>query len=95
MGNRTVLSPGDTAATAVVHEPIDLLDTGLARIAEIHDGEVTVNQWLKKAIFLLFQQEKMTVQDVGPFTYVDKIPLKADFQTPWCSCCPGRVSAVG
>lgn len=93
--NRAAVSPDDTAATELIHEAIDLLDSGVARIAEIQDGEVAVNEWLKKAILLLFQQQKMTVQEVGPFTYVDKIPLKADFQRRGVRVVPGASARWG
>ena len=42
-------------ARAVVHEAIELLDRGEARVAEVVDGEVVVHEWLKQAILLLFR----------------------------------------
>jgi tetrahydrodipicolinate N-succinyltransferase len=77
--NRDSLDTEDRAAAAAVHEAIDLLDRGEVRVAEIFNGDVVVHQWLKKAILLLFQQAKLVAAEVGPFTYLDKIPLKSDF----------------
>jgi 2,3,4,5-tetrahydropyridine-2,6-dicarboxylate N-succinyltransferase len=93
--NRDSLTVEDTAATTTVHEAIDLLDRGEARVAEIRDGEVCVNEWLKKAILLLFQQAELVVSEVGPFTYVDKIPLKSDFATRGVRAVPGASARWG
>ena len=41
-----------------MHEAIDLLDRGEARVAEVVDGEVVVHEWLKQAILLLFRLEE-------------------------------------
>jgi 2,3,4,5-tetrahydropyridine-2,6-dicarboxylate N-succinyltransferase len=78
---REHLRSGDTEAMAVVTEAINALDAGQVRVAEIDPDtrEVTVNLWLKYAILLLFKLSQMETMEVGPFTYVDKIPLKRDF----------------
>ena len=77
---RDELSPDDLDATATVHEAIDQLDTGAARVAEMVDGEVVVHQWLKLAILLLFKQSKMATIELGPFEFADKIPLKTSLR---------------
>jgi len=79
--HRSEIAKGDVEAKATVDEAIDALDRGELRVAEIHPEtrEVTVNIWLKHAILLLFQLSEMATMEVGPFTYVDKIPLKRDF----------------
>jgi 2,3,4,5-tetrahydropyridine-2-carboxylate N-succinyltransferase len=59
-----------------IHKAINLLDSGEARVAEVIDGEVVVNQWLKHAILLLFKTSEMKLIESHPFTYLDKIPLK-------------------
>lgn len=78
---REELPPGDRDARATVDEAIDALDRGEVRVAQVDDAtrEVTVNLWLKYAILLLFRLAEMQAVEVGPFTYVDKIPLKRDF----------------
>jgi 2,3,4,5-tetrahydropyridine-2-carboxylate N-succinyltransferase len=93
--NRDSLVAGNVAATRTVHEAIDLLDRGHERVAEIRDGEVCVNEWLKKAILLLFQLAELVVSEVGPFTYVDKIPLKSDFANRGVRAVPGASARWG
>lgn len=64
---------------AAVRETIALLDQGALRVAEPSSGADatwTVNAWVKEAILLYFVSQKMETQDVGPFEYHDKIPLK-------------------
>lgn len=88
------LLPEDEART-VVHEAIDLLDHGAARVAELHDGEVVVNQWLKQAILLLFLVSKMETVELGPFEYADKIPLKRDYAAAGVRAVPGASARWG
>ncbi len=64
----------------MVHEAVELLDSGEGRVAEWDgEGEVTVNQWLKHAVLLLFRVQGMDTIEVGPFEYADKLPLKTDY----------------
>jgi 2,3,4,5-tetrahydropyridine-2-carboxylate N-succinyltransferase len=93
--NRAELSPENGEATAVIHQAIELLDRGEARVAEIVDGRVHVNQWLKYAILLLFKQSRMSVSEVGPFTFVDKIPLKSNFAERNVRVVPGASARWG
>ena len=67
--------PGREALEAV-EETIRLLDDGALRVAEKRNGEWTVNEWVKKAILLYFRLRRMEPLEVGPFAYLDKIPLK-------------------
>ena len=63
-------------AREAVNAALDLLDAGTVRIAEKRDGDWVVNQWLKRAILLSFRQRGMATEQVGPFEYHDKVPLK-------------------
>ena len=92
---RATLSPDDAEAREAIHGAIDLLDSGQARIAEIVDGEVVVHEWLKLAILLLFQQSRMEQIELGPFRYVDKIPLKSDFAERGVRVVPGASARWG
>ncbi|MGZ8763445.1 MAG: 2,3,4,5-tetrahydropyridine-2,6-dicarboxylate N-succinyltransferase, partial [Acidimicrobiia bacterium] len=76
-------------AEAAVRTAIDLLDTGEARVAELSGGEVVVHQWLKQAILLLFRLTSMSVEELGPFEYRDKIPLKHDYEGAGVRVVPG------
>ena len=40
---------------------------------------MTVNQWCKYAVLLLFKTANMDTIEHGPFEYADKIPLKSDY----------------
>jgi 2,3,4,5-tetrahydropyridine-2,6-dicarboxylate N-succinyltransferase len=85
----------DPGAVAAVHEAIDLLDTGAARVAEVVDDEVVVHAWLKQAILLLFRQARMTTQELGPFEYADKIPLKSGYEAAGVRVLPGASARWG
>jgi 2,3,4,5-tetrahydropyridine-2,6-dicarboxylate N-succinyltransferase len=85
----------DYGARATVHEAINLLDRGEARVAEVVDGNVVVHEWLKQAILLLFRIERMRVEEIGPFEYRDKIPLKHDYETAGVRVVPGASARWG
>jgi 2,3,4,5-tetrahydropyridine-2-carboxylate N-succinyltransferase len=64
-----------------VEHALDLLDRGVARVAEkAADGAWHVNQWLKKAVLLSFRLNDMTEIGGGPGHAVwwDKVPSKFD-----------------
>ena len=93
---RSGLSSEDADARQVVHEAIDLLDTGEVRVAEVgSDGDVIVHEWLKQAILLLFKLSEMTTTELGPFEYADKIPLKRRYQDRGVRVVPGASARWG
>jgi 2,3,4,5-tetrahydropyridine-2-carboxylate N-succinyltransferase len=93
---RDELAPDDVDANQAVFEAIDLLDKGAARVAELGpDGEPIVHQWLKLAILLYFKQSAMATMELGPFEYVDKIPLKSDFAAAGVRVVPGASARFG
>jgi 2,3,4,5-tetrahydropyridine-2-carboxylate N-succinyltransferase len=59
-----------------VEETIAALDRGEVRVAEKVDGEWRVNEEAKAAILEYFRVRKLEPVEVGPFEYLDKIPLK-------------------
>jgi 2,3,4,5-tetrahydropyridine-2-carboxylate N-succinyltransferase len=61
-----------------VTQAIDLLDKGIARVAEPQDGDWRVNQWLKKAVLLSFLFSENKVIDGGSTRYFDKVHGKFD-----------------
>jgi 2,3,4,5-tetrahydropyridine-2,6-dicarboxylate N-succinyltransferase len=85
----------EAEARAVVHEAVDLLDRGEARVAEVVDGEVVVHEWLKQAILLLFRLQDLAVTEVGPFEYHDKLPLKHDYASARGRVVPGGSARWG
>ena len=82
-------------ARVVVHEAIDLLDRGEARVAEVVGGEVVVHEWLKQAILLLFRQARMVTHELGPFEFADKIPLKSGYEAAGVRVVPGASARWG
>ena len=94
---RAELSADDLDAVAAVVRAIDLLDTGAARVAEpAADGGVpVVNEWLKYAILLFFSLSAMDTVEVGPFEYVDKVPLKRDYEARGVRVVPGASARWG
>src|SRR5256886_414659 len=77
------VSPGcrDPRGGAVtdVEATIAALDRGELRVAEKVGGEWRVNEEAKQAILDYFRLRDMEPIEVGPFEYLDKIPLKRDY----------------
>jgi 2,3,4,5-tetrahydropyridine-2-carboxylate N-succinyltransferase len=88
-----VMNPAD--AKQAVHDAIDLLDRGEARVAELVGDEVVVHQWLKYAVLLLFRFSHMETLEVGPFEFHDKIPLKRDYEKAGVRVVPGGSARWG
>ena len=63
-----------------VEETIAALDRGELRVAEKHDGDWIVNEDAKSAILEYFKLRQVEPQDLGPFEYRDKIPLKHGYE---------------
>jgi 2,3,4,5-tetrahydropyridine-2-carboxylate N-succinyltransferase len=61
---------------SAVDEAIDLLDNGVARVAEPINGNWKINQWLKKAVLLSFVLSKNQSIDGNWTRYFDKVPGK-------------------
>ena len=76
---RADLSPADADARAEVVGAVDLLDTGQARVAQVVDGDVVVDERAKRAILLAFKVLPMTDSAVGGFEHHDRVPLKSTF----------------
>ena len=66
----------DTHVKEAVHEAINLLDSGKARVAEKKDGKWVVNEWLKKAVLMYFRIEDNQLIRGGYTNYWDKVPAK-------------------
>lgn len=95
--HREEIGVGDGEASSVVDEAIDLLDRGEAAVADVdaHSGAVTVNQWCKRAILLLFRIRAIETAEVGPFEYADKLPLKRGFAAAGVRVVPGASARWG
>jgi 2,3,4,5-tetrahydropyridine-2-carboxylate N-succinyltransferase len=71
--------PAEGAVTTT-EETIDALDRGEVRVAEKRDGEWVVNEDAKAAILDYFRLRTMEPEELGPFEYHDKIPLKTGYE---------------
>jgi 2,3,4,5-tetrahydropyridine-2,6-dicarboxylate N-succinyltransferase len=63
-----------------VEELIAALDRGETRVAEPVDGEWRVNEEAQRAILEYFRVRELEPREVGPFEYLDKIPLKHGYE---------------
>jgi 2,3,4,5-tetrahydropyridine-2,6-dicarboxylate N-succinyltransferase len=90
-------APAEEAAhgIAAVEEVVRLLDEGEVRVAEPDGDGWIVNEWAKKAILLMFQLRDMEVVELGPFEYLDKIPLKRDYEARGVRVVPPAVARYG
>ena len=78
---RTELSPADDEARKLITEAVDLLDTGVARVAIVDPATdtVLVDERAKRAILLSFKVLEMKESTVGEFYHHDRMPLKTTF----------------
>ena len=76
--HRTEITPrdADPKLRDAVHEAIDMLDRGTARVAEKRDGQWVVNEWLKKAVLLSFRLNDNQLIKGGFTNYYDKVEAK-------------------
>jgi 2,3,4,5-tetrahydropyridine-2,6-dicarboxylate N-succinyltransferase len=63
-----------------VEAVIEALDRGEVRVADKVGGEWRVNEEAKQAILDYFRLRDVEPIEVGPFEYLDKIPLKHDYE---------------
>jgi len=78
-----------------VDQIIDALDRGEVRVAEPADGDWRVNSEAQEAILEYFRTRRMEPQEVGPFEYHDKIPLKRNYEELGVRVVPPAVARYG
>ena len=74
---------------------IGALDRGEVRVAEKVDGEWRVNEEAKAAILDYFRIRMLEPIEVGPFEYLDKIPLKHDYAKQGVRVVPPATARYG
>lgn len=82
----------------LIETVINQLDKGELRVANpvaIESDEWVVNEWVKKAILLYFITRQMKADQVGIFTFNDKIPLKTNFAEANVRVVPPAVARYG
>ena len=80
---------------ARVEAILEQLDRGEIRVAERVDGEWVVNEEAKQAILDYFRLRQVEPIEVGPFEYLDKIPLKHDYARLGVRVVPPAVARYG
>jgi 2,3,4,5-tetrahydropyridine-2-carboxylate N-succinyltransferase len=78
-----------------VEDVIAALDRGEVRVAEPVDGEWRVNAEAQQAILEYFRLREIEPQEVGPFEYHDKIPLKRNYKKLGVRVVPPAVARYG
>ena len=72
------------------------LDAGTLRVAQpLGDETWQVNEWVKQAVLLHFPIQKMVTQEVGPFEFHDKMPLKKGYAAAGVRVVPHAVVRHG
>ncbi|MBA3366939.1 MAG: 2,3,4,5-tetrahydropyridine-2,6-dicarboxylate N-succinyltransferase [Actinobacteria bacterium] len=74
---------------------IEQLDRGEVRVAEKHGDEWVVNEEAKRAVLEYFRVRELEPQEVGPFEYLDKIPLKRNYAELGVRVVPPAVARYG
>ena len=78
-----------------VEEVIAGLDRGEIRVAEPDGGDWRVNPEAQEAILEYFRLRSLTPEEVGPFEYHDKIPLKHHYERLGVRVVPPAVARYG
>ena len=78
-----------------VDQIIDALDRGEVRVAEPVGGDWQVNSEAQEAILEYFRARRMEPEEVGPFEYHDKIPLKRNYEQLGVRVVPPAVARYG
>ena len=78
-----------------VEEIIAGLDSGDVRVAEPDGDGWRVNEEAQEAILEYFRLRQMEPEEVGPFAYHDKIPLKRDYERLGVRVVPPAVARYG
>ncbi|MHB8189904.1 MAG: 2,3,4,5-tetrahydropyridine-2,6-dicarboxylate N-succinyltransferase [Ferrimicrobium sp.] len=94
---RSSLSPDDIVERRLVFGVLAELDAGRLRVAEVDPDtdEVIVHEWIKQAILLSFRLRGLSTYEVGPFEFVDRLPLKRHFQAAGVRVLPGASARFG
>ena len=91
--NRDLLKEETTILA--IREVIELLDSGVLRVADPSENGWTVNEWVKKAVVMYFPIQKMETHEVGIFEYHDKMLLKTGYAEKGIRIVPPAVARFG
>ena len=66
-----------SSSSEAINRVIELLGEGQLRVASPHgDGSWETHAWVKRAILLYFRLRQMEPIEIGPYAWVDKIPVR-------------------
>jgi 2,3,4,5-tetrahydropyridine-2-carboxylate N-succinyltransferase len=90
----------DAEVRQAVERAIELLDRGEVRTASPArgDGDAdgwVIHAWVAEAINLYFALRQMTVMELPPFTFRDKIPIKSDHEAAGVRVVPPGTARYG
>jgi len=85
----------DAGVEAAVDGIMAELDAGRLRVAAKVGPEWVTHEWVKKAILLYFRMRGVETQQIGPFEYHDKIPLKRHYAAAGVRVVPPAVARYG
>ncbi|HEC43354.1 MAG TPA: 2,3,4,5-tetrahydropyridine-2,6-dicarboxylate N-succinyltransferase [Bacteroides sp.] len=91
--NRVILKEEDVKKS--IRFVVDELDAGRLRVAEPSPEGWKVNNWVKKAVILYFPIQQMSVIEVGPFEFHDKIALKKNYKKLGVRVVPHAIARHG
>ncbi|MFZ5938970.1 MAG: 2,3,4,5-tetrahydropyridine-2,6-dicarboxylate N-succinyltransferase [Bacteroidota bacterium] len=91
--DRTLL--GKKEVREAIESVIAQLDRGEIRVASPENGQWVVHEWIKKAVILYFPIREMSVIEVPPFEFHDKIPLKSGFREKGVRVVPHAIARYG
>lgn len=91
--NRALLQEESTQKA--IREVIELIDSGILRVAQPIENGWQVNEWVKKAVVLYFPIQKMETLEAGIFEYHDKMPLKKGYAEKGIRVVPNAVARHG
>jgi 2,3,4,5-tetrahydropyridine-2,6-dicarboxylate N-succinyltransferase len=89
---------GDDEHRRAVRRTLELLDGGHIRVATPPadaSGDYVVHAWIKQAIVLYFVSQSLRTEQVGPYEYHDKIPLKRDWAQAGVRVVPPATARYG
>jgi 2,3,4,5-tetrahydropyridine-2-carboxylate N-succinyltransferase len=90
------MTPENLEARRDVELVITKLDDGQLRVADVESGgPVTIHEWVRKAILLLFRLRGLERSEVGPFEYLDRLELKRDYERRGVRVVPGASARRG
>jgi len=78
-----------------IYEVIDLLDRGELRVAAPTNDGWHLNEWVKKAVVMLFPISKMETIQSGALEFHDKIALKKDYASRGVRVVPQATARYG